>query len=110
LVTPESCAPDLAQVRADTIFGIMNSRSRQTLLALFKRPVLADIRWSSIESLIRSLGGDVSEGAGSRVRFELRGRKAVFHRPHPKPEANRSTVRDVCDFLESAGVSPEDAG
>ena len=87
----------------------MNSRSRQTLQGLFKRPVLADIRWSAIESLIRSLGGDVSEGAGSRVRFELNGRKAVFH-PHPKPETNRSTVRDARDFLESAGISPEDIG
>ena len=93
----------------DTRFDIMNSRSRQTLRALFTRPVPADIRWSSIESLIRTLGGDVSEGAGSRVRFQLNGRKAVFHRPHPKPEANRSTVRDVRDFLEAAGVSPQDA-
>ena len=88
----------------------MNRRARQTLGALFTRPVLAGVRWSSIESLIRALGGDVSEGAGSRVRFHLNGRKAVFHRPHPERETNRSTVRDVCDFLESAGVSPEDDG
>jgi len=99
-------AGSLARPYVDTIFDIMNSRSRQTLQALFRRPVPPNIRWGSIESLIRALGGEVSEGAGSRVRVQLNGRKAVFHRPHPKPETNRSTVRDVRDFLESAGVSP----
>lgn len=103
---PNRPIPHLPDLWVDTIFDIMNSRSRQTLQALFKRPVPADIRWSSIESLIRALGGEVSEGAGSRVRFQLNGRKAVFHRPHPEPETNRSTVRDVRDFLESAGISP----
>ncbi|MFJ3484937.1 type II toxin-antitoxin system HicA family toxin [Pseudomonas sp. NPDC090202] len=44
--------------------------------------------------------------AGSRVRFELNGVVATFHRPHPDKEAKPYQVRDARAFLEQAGVVP----
>lgn len=85
----------------------MNRRQRQTLERIFKLPTPADIRWQEIEALFRALGAEISEGAGSRVRVALRGVRAIFHRPHPRPQTRRSTVRAVRDFLAAAGVKPE---
>lgn len=83
----------------------MNRRYRQTLTRIYAEPVPADIRWHEIEALLRSLGAEMSEGAGSRVRVALNGVRAVFHRPHPSPNAKRGAVRSVRDFLETAGVT-----
>jgi hypothetical protein len=68
----------------------------------------ADLRWSEIETLLRAVGAEISEGAGSRVRIALGGMRAVFHRPHPSPETRRGLVRAVRDFLAAAGVEPEE--
>jgi hypothetical protein len=76
------------------------------LNALFLRPTQAGIRWSAIESLIRALGGEVTERAGSRVAAKLNGVTAIFHRPHPRPETKRGAVDAVRQFLINAGVKP----
>jgi HicA-like toxin of HicAB toxin-antitoxin system len=85
----------------------MNSRHRRTLARIFAEPTPADLRWSEIEALLRTVGDEISEGAGSRVRVALGGVRAVFHRPHPNPLARRSVVRAVRDFLAAAGLDPE---
>ncbi|WP_081500547.1 type II toxin-antitoxin system HicA family toxin [Pseudomonas sp. GM80] len=51
-------------------------------------------------------GAKAVEGNGSRVRFELSGVVATFHRPHPDKEAKPYQVRDARAFLEQAGVFP----
>ena len=71
---------------------------------IFANPIRANIVWKDIEALFTTLGGEISEGKGSRVRVALNGRKAVFHRPHPKKETNKSTIRSVRRFLEEAAV------
>jgi|TARA_B100000315_G_scaffold250707_1_gene284012 hypothetical protein len=81
----------------------MNNRQRQTLQAIFDEQ--ANIRWSRIENLLNALGAEISEGSGSRVRVYLNQTRAVFHRPHPEPEAHRGMVRSVKKFLENAGVT-----
>jgi len=85
---------------------IVSSRHQPTLEAIFADPPVASLRWSEIESPLRALGGECSEGSGSRLRVALNEVRAVFHRPHPEKEASRSTVRSVRRFLEQAGVSP----
>jgi hypothetical protein len=87
----------------------MNKRQRATLNSIFERPVRQDIRWTDIQNLITGLGGKVEEREGSRVALKLNGIRAVFHRPHPRPETDRNTVRDLRDFLEKAGVEPDEA-
>jgi hypothetical protein len=68
--------------------------------------VRVDIKWVAVESLAEALGGDVREENGSRVRFELNRVRGNFHRPHPGNEAKRYQVRDLKEFLETAGVKP----
>ena len=61
---------------------------------------------ASIEALFTALGASTIECRGSRVRFELNGVVAAFHRPHPQKEAKPYQVRDAREFLEKAGVHP----
>ena len=84
----------------------MNNRQRKTLLNVFREPVLSDIEWTDIESLLQALGAKLSEGNGSRVRVELNGERAVFHRPHPEKTTDKGAVRAVRRFLLNAGVKP----
>jgi hypothetical protein len=84
----------------------MNKAQLATLNAVFARPTRADIRWSGIESLIRALGGEVVERAGSRVAARLNGVTAVFLRPHPQPETKKGAVDAVRQFFINAGVKP----
>jgi len=84
----------------------MNKAQQATLDAVFHRPTRADIRWAAIESLIRALGGEVSERAGSRVAARLNGVTAVFHRPHPQPVTKKGAVDAVRQLLTNAGVKP----
>lgn len=85
---------------------MVDNKHRRTLDAVFEQPERANIAWRDIEALVVALGGEVSEGSGSRVRVALNGVRAVFHRPHPRKEANKATVRSVRRFLETAGVQP----
>lgn len=82
----------------------MNAAQRKTLEAVFERPTRAEVRWSKVEGLVRALGGEVTEGRGSRVRFRLGDRVATFHRPHPKQVTGKGTLEDVRRFLENAGI------
>jgi hypothetical protein len=84
----------------------MNKTHQKTLETIFQKPVPASLEWRRIESLLQTLGAKVVEGAGSRVRFELNGVIATFHRPHPKKEAKSYQVRDARAFLEKSGVLP----
>ncbi len=84
----------------------MDNKHHRTLEAIFEKPEQANILWRDIENLFAALGGEVSEGSGSRIRVVLNGARAVFHRPHPRKEANKPTVRSVRRFLEQAGVKP----
>lgn len=82
----------------------MNRAQESTLNAIFQRPTKANIRWTAIESLIRSLGGEIVERDGSRVAAKLNGVTAIFHRPHPRPETKKGAVAAVRQFLLNAGV------
>ena len=54
--------------------------------------------------MLQSLGADVTEGKGSRVRVVLKGVRATFHRPHPQHEANKLLVKSVRRLLQAAGI------
>ena len=84
----------------------MNSKHRKTLAAIFADPVLSSILWADIESLFLACGAEISEGRGSRVRVELNGVLATFHRPHPQPATDRGAVKSIRRFLANAGVQP----
>ena len=84
----------------------MNNKHRKTLLAIFDEPVRPDIEWKAIEAMLVAAGAEISEGSGSRVRIELNSVRAVFHRPHPRKEADKGAVKSMRRFLETAKVMP----
>lgn len=84
----------------------MNKRHRETLNKIFQVPVPPPLEWRNIEALFLALGAIAVEGRGSRVRFELNGVVATFHRPHPEKEAKPYQIRDARRFLEQAGIKP----
>ena len=84
----------------------MNSRQKKVLAAIFADPVSGTMEWVAIENLLVSIGCEVIEGSGSRVRFALGTEAEAFHRPHPAKEAKRYQVRDARNFLLRIGVVP----
>jgi hypothetical protein len=84
----------------------MNSRHRKTLEAIFSEPVNGNLEWSRIEALLIAVGCLVIEGSGSAVTFEKDGRKANFHRPHPRKEALKYRVEQVREYLTQLGMTP----
>jgi HicA toxin of bacterial toxin-antitoxin, len=84
----------------------MNQKHRGALEAVFDDPVNSNIPWRDIEAMLEAAGGEITQGAGSRVRIALNGVRAVFHRPHPHKETDRGAVRSMRRFLTEAGVTP----
>ena len=84
----------------------MNAKQRKTLQSIFARPTSATIVFADIESLIKALGGAVTEREGSRIRIELKGEQWRCHRPHPGKEAKRYQVEEARELLQRAGVAP----
>jgi hypothetical protein len=82
------------------------AKHEKTLHAIFEKPTRADVEWREIESLFKHLGATVTAGRGSRVRVFLNDVKAIFHRPHPRKEADKGCVESVRRFLENAGHAP----
>lgn len=63
-------------------------------------PTPVDIRWAEIEALLAAMGVALIERAGSRVQLVRGSDSIVVHRPHPRPETRRDTVRDIAKFIE----------
>ena len=86
----------------------MNKKHQKTLELIFKLPIQSNVRWSDIESLFIELGCNVSEGRESRVQVKLNGVRAVFHRPHPRPETDKGALNSVKRFLINAGIKNDE--
>ena len=84
----------------------MNRKHQRVLEAIFARPIQSGVVWKDIEALFATLGAEIEEGRGSRVRILLNGEEAVFHRPHPRKETDKGALVSVRRFLEHAGVKP----
>jgi hypothetical protein len=84
----------------------MNVKHRRTIKAVFTVPTRSNIRFSNIGALIAALRGEVREGAGSRVVFELKGKRLYVHRPHPGREVKKYQVEEVREFSRSLEIQP----
>jgi HicA toxin of bacterial toxin-antitoxin, len=85
----------------------MNKKQQKIFELIFKDPVQSNIKWKDIESLLENLDAHITEGNGSRVRIELNGTRAVFHRPHPQRETDKGALLSMRKFLIMAGVTTE---
>jgi hypothetical protein len=98
------------------LFGMMSyndtmslsSKHLKTLHAVFDDPIRSDVEWTDIENLLIAVGGELSEGRGSRVRIYFNQGRAVFHRPHPQKEADKGALKSMKPFLTEAGVQAEE--
>lgn len=84
----------------------MNSKQYNTLCDIFHNPVRSNIAWKDIEALLVSVGAEVTEGNGSRVRIFLNGIRATFHRPHPHKETDKGAIVSMRRFLTEANIKP----
>jgi len=84
----------------------MKAKHRKILLSIFTKPTLAGIIFDDLASLVTALGGQVREGEGSRVAFEINGKNLYLHRPHPGKEAKRYQVEELRALLTSEGIRP----
>ncbi|WP_034455726.1 type II toxin-antitoxin system HicA family toxin [Buttiauxella noackiae] len=84
----------------------LRNKHQGTLKQVFSKPTASNIKWQDVEMLIVALGGEVSSGNGSRVRFLLNGSIARFHRPHPSPDTDKGAIVNLREWFESIGVTP----
>ena len=84
----------------------MGKKHQRVLEALFSVPPPSSLKWKDVESTLSHLGAHLSEGSGSRVRIELDGEDAVFHRPHPRKEMDKGAIVSLRKFLEGIGIKP----
>jgi len=84
----------------------LSKKHQKTLTAIFQTPSRSDVPWDDIIKLLATLGAEITEGRGSRVRIALGGVRAVFHRPHPQNETDKGALKSMKRFLTEAGVKP----
>ena len=82
----------------------MNKKQRNTYNALFAEPIRRNILWTDVVSLVLALDGQVLQGDGSRVRFDLNDVSLNIHSPHPQKELKRYQVKAIREFLLNAGI------
>ena len=83
---------------------IMVKKHQNTLEQIFHHPAQANIIWRDVESMLEAFGAEISQGNGSRVRIALNGVRAVFHRPHPRKEADKGAIISMRRFLKEANI------
>jgi hypothetical protein len=84
----------------------MKAKHRRILEAIFATPTRGGIVFSDIEALVIAIGGDVREGEGSRIVFELKGKRRYLHRPHPGKEAKKYQVEELREWFRQLEVRP----
>ncbi|MBK6868584.1 MAG: type II toxin-antitoxin system HicA family toxin [Burkholderiales bacterium] len=84
----------------------MNSKHQKTLQAIFTKPTLGTLPFSDIEKLLLAVGCALTEGQGSRVRFDKDDLAFLCHRPHPGKEARRYQVEQAREFLQKLKITP----
>ena len=95
--------PDLGTIRQ----AKLNSKQKMVLKDIFFDPIKSNVKWDDIITLFNALGGDISNGKGSRVRILLNGNVGLFHRPHPEPTTDKGALKSVRTFLLQSGVKHE---
>jgi hypothetical protein len=84
----------------------VKAKHRRTLEAIFATSTRGGIFFSDIEALVTAIGGEVREGKGSRVAFELKGSRRYLHRPHLGKEAKKYPVEELREWLKYLEVIP----
>jgi hypothetical protein len=84
----------------------VKTRHVKTLEAVYMKPTSGGVLFADLEALLVALGGQIREGAGSRVAFEIKGTRIYLHRRHPGKEAKKYQVEDLRAWFIQQGVTP----
>ena len=84
----------------------MRRKHRQTLAAIFRHPVPANIRWDDAIALLEACCAEFEEREGSAIAISLRGDVIWLHRPHPGSEMDKGTVASLRKFLDQLEIRP----
>jgi hypothetical protein len=84
----------------------MKAKHRKTLAAIYAKPTLGGFVFSEIEALVVGLDGEMREGEGSRVVFELKATRKYMHRPHPGKEAKKYQMEELREWFLQLEIKP----
>lgn len=84
----------------------MNNKHKKTLQLLFSTPIPKAIPWGEVESLLKALGVKITEGNGSRVKYDMEGITLAVHRPHNPKTTRAYHIPLLKDFLQKIGAKP----
>ena len=93
-------------IAKNAIIYPVKAKHRRTFEAIFSTPTRGGIVFSDIEALIVSLGGEVRQGEGSRIVFEIKNSRKYLHRPHPGKDAKKYQVEELREWLDYLEVKP----
>ena len=96
----------IAHACRDWYRSSVKRKHARTLAAISSKPTQGGIVFADVEALVLALGGEIREGEGSRVVFELRGVRKYLHRPHPGKEARKYQVDEIRDWLRELEILP----
>jgi hypothetical protein len=88
------------------VLFVVKRKHQKTLEQIYLRPTSGTTPWKDIEALLKALGAEVSERAGSRVAVVLFDEVRVFHRPHPSPNTDKGAIASIRKWLEENKVKP----
>ncbi len=83
----------------------MSHKQENLLRAIFDGPVSGNIHWRELESLLTHLGASVEPHHGASFRVVLNGIEGFLHRPHQSNTCTKQEIRQLRDYLGSAGVT-----
>jgi hypothetical protein len=83
----------------------MSHKHAKILAEIFKEPVSGNIHWRDVESLLHHLGAETQQH-GAKVHVFLGQREGILHRPHKSNVSAKQEIRQLREFLASAGVTP----
>lgn len=76
----------------------MNAKQKKTWESIFRDPI-KPVRWANVVSLIKTLGGKVLKGSGSKRSLLLGENEMFIHEPHPGNELKRYQIKQLREFL-----------
>ncbi|MEL4896213.1 type II toxin-antitoxin system HicA family toxin [Crocosphaera sp. Alani8] len=84
----------------------MNKKQRKIYDSIFTEPMKLNILWDDVVTLIKAVGGTVTQENNSGVRFDFKNLSLNIHSPHPQKELKRYQIKAIREFLFKARINP----
>ena len=84
----------------------MSHKHEQVLRSIFHDPAPNNLHWREVESLLKHVGAELENVAGTKLRVKIGKVETVLHRPHHSNELDRQGIKFLREFLGHAGISP----